>query len=101
MPGSSDKTRELKQSHFELIDWVVKVVLKLGVIPSMQAIADGMGLSRQAIAKRMKSAAADGVMMPRPLYSIKWFELTPLGEELYVRKLRSLRRDWPLRQPKD
>lgn len=101
MPGSAGQDRELKPSHFELIDWVVKVVMKLGAIPSMQAIADGMGISRQAVAKRMASAAKDGIMEPRPLYAIHWFELTPLGEELYVRKLRSLRRDWPVREPKD
>lgn len=101
MPGSPHQDRELKPTHFELIDWVVKIVMKLGVIPSMQAIADGMGISRQAVAKRMKSAAKDGILEPKPLYSIRWFELTPLGEELYVRKLRSLRRDWPLRDPKD
>lgn len=93
MPGSQAVWGELTDSDFELIDVVVKHVLEFGEIPGMGSIAVMLKCTRQGVGKKMLSAEKRGIMRPRPRYATNWFELTPLGEDLYKDRLKQNERN--------
>lgn len=74
---------KLTDLDYRLIDVVVGHVQQFGEIPTTGSIAEMMGLTRQRIVVIMDNAAERGILRRRPKYAIRWFELTPLGEDLY------------------
>lgn len=91
MPASSTGWGQLTDSDFELIDVVVKHVLEFGSIPGMASIAVMLKCTRQGVGKKMAAAERRGILRPRPRYATNWFELTPLGEDLYRERSREAR----------
>lgn len=90
MPGRAGRRPELtpfgaiNKNDVELIDMVVQFVVETDEIPNMESMGVALGITRQGVLRRMSSAAKRGIMPKRPRYATRWFELTPLGEELYA-----------------
>lgn len=98
MPRSPYPRGELRDDHFALIDCVVRHVVEFGSIPPLVYIAASLGISRQGVNRRLDGMAKAGIIPPRPRYAVRWFDLTPLGEELYAGRVREMRGSGSLRE---
>lgn len=92
MPTSKGEWGKLTDADYHLIDVVIKHVAEFGIIPNMDYIAMALKCTRQGVNKKMISAHRRGILRERPRYATRWFELTPLGEDLYLKRADSERK---------